>query len=130
MEHLVVADTDVIIDFFSGSEPCAQQIANLIEKEFLALTTITVFELYAGVSGTKRLGQIDSLVSLATIFSFGTEDALAAAGIFNLLKRNGKLIGIQDILIAGVCIARELPLFTRNRDHFSRVPGLKLPKIV
>ena len=128
MEYLIVADTDVIIDFFSGSEPFAQVIADLIRKDRLALTSITVFELYAGVSGPRRLDQIDDLVSLAKVFSFGTEEALAAVGIYNDLKRVGKLIGIPDILIAGVCLARKQPLLTRNREHFSRIPGLKLAK--
>lgn len=49
MERILVADTDVIIDFFSGTEPFAQTIADLIEDDSLALTSITVFELYAGV---------------------------------------------------------------------------------
>jgi len=129
MEHLLIADTDVIIDYFSGSEPFAGMVAGLIQKDSLALTSITVFELYAGVTGAKRLGQIDSLVSLAPVFPFGTEDAMAAVGIYNDLKKEGKLIGIQDILIAGICVARKLPLLTRNTDHFSRIPALKLPKI-
>jgi tRNA(fMet)-specific endonuclease VapC len=128
MEGFVVADTDVIIDFFSGSEPFAKIVAQLIREDRLALTSITVFELYAGVTGPKRLDQIDNLVSLIKVFPFGTEDALAAVGIYNDLKRVGKLICIQDILIAGVCLARRRPLLTRNRGHFSRIPHLKLPK--
>lgn len=75
MERILVADTDVIIDFFSGTEPFAQTIADLIEDDSLALTSITVFELYAGVIGSRRLGQIDNLVSIAKVFYFGTEDA-------------------------------------------------------
>lgn len=126
MERLVVADTDVVIDFFTGSGPYAELIAGLIKKDLLALTSITVFELYAGVSGSKRLEQIDDIVSLAKIFPLGTEEALASVGIYNELKKDGKLIGIQDILIAGVCLACKQPLLTRNRDHFSRVSGLKL----
>jgi tRNA(fMet)-specific endonuclease VapC len=51
-----------------------------------------------------------------------------SAFIYNDLKKAGKLIGIPDILIAGVCMARKQPLLTRNRDHFSRISGLKLPK--
>lgn len=126
MERLVVAATDVIIDFFSGSEPFAQIVDNLIRKDRLALTSISVFELYAGVLGSKRLGQIDDLVSALTVFSLRTADALAAVGIYNDLKRGGHLIGIQDILIAGICIARKRPLLTRNTDHLSRIPALKL----
>jgi predicted nucleic acid-binding protein len=126
MDHLIIADTDVIIDYFSGTEPFASAVADLIRTDSLALTSITVFELYAGVTGAKRLSQIDHLISVALVFPFGTEDAVAAVGIYNDLKKAGKLIGIQDILIAGVCLARERPLMTRNTHHFSRIPALKL----
>ena len=123
MDHLIIADTDVIIDYFPGTEPFASAVADLIRTDSLALTSITVFELYAGVTGAKRLGQIDHLVSLALVFPFGTEDAVAAVGIYNDLKKAGKLIGIQDILISGVCVARKRPLMTRNTHHFSRIPA-------
>jgi tRNA(fMet)-specific endonuclease VapC len=129
MERLVVADTDVIIDFFSGSEPFSQVVAGFIRKDSLILTSITVFELYAGVLGSRRLGQIDDLVSAATVLSLGTEEALAAVGIYNELKKGGQLIGLRDILIAGICIARKRPLLTRNTVHFSRIPALKLASI-
>lgn len=130
MERLVVADTDAIIDYFSSSEPTAIAVSRLLRTDSLALTTITVFELYAGVTGKKRIEQIVSLVSLSKVFSFRVEDALAAVGIYNDLKKAGKLIGIQDILVAGVCLARKKSLLTRNKDHFSRISALKLAEIL
>jgi len=33
---------------------------------------------------------------------------------------------MADSLIAGIALANQLPLFTRNRKHFEKVPGLKL----
>ncbi|MHC1725486.1 MAG: type II toxin-antitoxin system VapC family toxin [Syntrophobacteraceae bacterium] len=126
MEHLVIADTDVIIDYFSARETFSKMAAELILKDSLALTSITVFELYAGVAGARRLAQIDNLVALVPVFPFRTEDALAAVGIYNDLKKRGKLIGIRDILIAGICISRKAPLLTGNKDHFSRIHALKL----
>jgi predicted nucleic acid-binding protein len=36
------------------------------------------------------------------------------------------LIGLADILSAGICLSNELPLLTRNVDHFNRIEGLKL----
>jgi len=40
MESLVIADTDVVIDYFSGSEPIAGLVADLIRNDSLALTSI------------------------------------------------------------------------------------------
>lgn len=126
MEHRVVGDTEVVIDYFSGKEPSAGKVAELIARDVLELTAVTVFELYAGILGRKRLEQIDDIVSLAGILPLDTDSAVAAVGVYNKLKRAGQLIGIQDILIAGICLAAQRPLLTRNTEHFSRIPNLEL----
>ena len=97
---MVIADTDVVIDFFSGEEPVASRMADLIQKDHLALTSITVFELYAGITGRKRLKQIDNMVSILPILPLEKRDAENASKIYNELKQAGNLIGNQDILKA------------------------------
>ena len=126
METIIIADTDVVIDFFSGAEPIASTIADLIQGDYLSLTSMSVFELYAGITGKKRLKQIDNLVSIIPVFPLEKKDAETAAKIYNDLKQAGNLIGNQDILIAGVCITHDLPLMTRNTAHFSRISRLRL----
>ena len=126
MGKTVIADTDVVIDFFSGIEPVASMVSDLIDQDCLALTTISVFELYAGISGKKRLKQIDDLFSIIPVYSLEKKEAKTAAKIYTDLKQAGKLIGNQDILIAGICITYDIPLITRNTKHFSRISHLKL----
>ncbi len=129
MANIMIADTDVIIDYFSGVEPIASTVGKLMETDRLAITSITVFELYAGVIGTKRIGQIDALLAAIRVYSFGIEEALVAVEIYNDLKKKGNLIGIEDILIAGICIAGKRKLLTRNKEHFSRIRNLELYKV-
>ena len=117
---------DVVIDFFSGIEPIASTVAELIQLNRLALTSITLFELYAGITGKRRVGQIDDLVSFIPVLPLEKRDAETAAKIYNELKQKGTLIGNQDILIAGICINHERPLITRNTEHFSRISNLQL----
>ncbi|MEA1990712.1 MAG: type II toxin-antitoxin system VapC family toxin [Thermodesulfobacteriota bacterium] len=126
METIVIADTDVVIDFFSGIEPVASTVADLIYKGGMALTSVTVFELYAGITGKKRLKQIVDLVSIMPVFPLEKRDAETAAQLYTDLRKSGNLIGNQDILIAGICINNNIPLFTRNIEHFSRISLLKL----
>jgi predicted nucleic acid-binding protein len=126
LETIVIADTDVVIDFFSGIEPAASTVANLILKDGLALTSVTVFELYAGITGKKRLSQIDDVVSIMPVYPLEKKDAETAARVYGDLKKAGNLIGNQDILIAGICITQDIPLLTRNIAHFSRIARLKL----
>lgn len=126
MEKIVIADTDVIIDFFSGTEPSASAIEQLILQDSLALTSITVFELYAGITGKKRKKQIDDLILILPVFPFEEKHAETAAEIYNELKKTGNLIGNQDILIAGICVAHDIPIITRNTNHFSRISQLRI----
>ncbi len=126
MEKIVIADTDVIIDFFSGTEPSASAIEQLILQDSLALTSITVFELYAGITGKKRKKQIDDLTLILPVFPFEEKHAETAAEIYNELKKTGNLIGNQDILIAGICVAHDIPIITRNTNHFSRISQLRI----
>jgi len=126
LEELIVADTDIIIDFFTNAPPFAQAVSKLIKENKLAITSVSVFELYAGITGKKRLKQIEDFVKNIYVYPLNLIEAAIAGKIFTELKANGSLIGNQDILIAGICIANSLPLLTRNVTHFEIIKDLKL----
>ena len=42
------------------------------------------------------------------------------------LRDNGNLIGANDLWIAATGLAYEMPVVTRNVEHFKRVPGLEV----
>lgn len=123
---LIVVDTDVLIDFFGNVPPAAKVLAELISRREGALTSISVFELYAGIEGKKRLRQIDALIQYLPVLPLDVIGGAVAGKIYTQLKLKGELIGTHDILIAGICAANELPLYTRNVDHFSKINNLKL----
>ena len=87
---------------------------------------MTVYELYAGIIGKKRLNQMDILITSVPVLSLGVTEAAIAGRIYTELKTKGKLVGHQDIIIAGICIANGLPLFTKNTTHFRIIPQLDL----
>ena len=45
---------------------------------------------------------------------------------FRHLRDNGNLIGSNDLWIAATGLAYEMPVVTRNVEHFRRVPGLEV----
>ncbi len=124
--RLIVVDTDVIIDFFRDISSAADVFSKLVSLEKAAITVISVFELYAGVEGSKRLRQIETLVQQITILPLNTIEAAMAGRIYTQLKTRGKLIGTHDILIAAICIANNLPLYTKNVVHFSEIKDIRL----
>jgi len=123
---LVIADTDVVIDFFTDTPPFSQVLTGLLEEGRLAITAITVFELYAGVTGAKRLKQLETFCESVPVLELDVLAAAHAAKIYTDLKSKGKSVGNQDILIAGICLANCLPLLTRKTAHFASVKGLDI----
>jgi tRNA(fMet)-specific endonuclease VapC len=124
--RLIILDTDVVIDFFIGISPEAEGVLKLISQEEAALTAISVFELYAGVEGKRRLDQIETFIRDLTILPLDVIEAALAGKIFTQLKSKGQLIGNHDILIAAVCLANGLPLYTKNVIHFSKIKDIQI----
>ncbi len=123
---MIVLDTDVVIDFFTGISPGAEGILKLISQEEAALTSISVFELYAGIEGKRRLGQIETFIRDLAILPLDVIEAALAGKIYTQLKSKGQLIGTHDILIAAVCLANGLPLYTKNVTHFSKIEDIQI----
>lgn len=121
MARLVVADTDVLIDFFTDTPPQAQVVTELLKEGRLAVAAISVLELYAGVRGAKRLKQLESFFAHVSVLPLDLLAAAYAGRVYTDLKSQGVSVGNQDILIAGVCLANGAPLLTRNTSHFASV---------
>jgi tRNA(fMet)-specific endonuclease VapC len=49
-----------------------------------------------------------------------------AARVYRDLKQKGKLIEIRDIFIAGIALAHNLQIATKNLKDFKRIKGLSL----
>ncbi len=124
--RLIILDTDVVIDFFTGIFPEAEGVLKLISQEEAALTAISVFELYAGVEGKRRLDQIETFIRDLTILPLDVIEAALAGKIFTQLKSKGQLIGNHDILIAAVCLTNGLPLYTKNVINFSKIKDIQI----
>jgi tRNA(fMet)-specific endonuclease VapC len=123
---MILADTDVLIDYLRGEGREAERIALELEHG-LATTVVTAFELWAGAIGsTKRERAVDALLGALTILPLDAEDARCAASLRRDLERAGKSIGMADSLIAGICVRHRAMLITRNRAHFERIPNLTL----
>ncbi len=126
---MILADTDVLIDFLVGVQPVKNQIAQYIKAERLETTAITCFELLSGADQTKRGHAVRQLLDALNVLPLDREAARHAAEVRRKLDQAGQTIGMGDSLIAGIALAHSLPLFTRNRAHFERVEKLELVKV-
>lgn len=122
----VIVDTDVAIDALQGRDPASDRIRIGLEAGNLATTSVNVFELLSGAATDQTRTQVERLLSGMTILPFDRGAGEKAAEIRQKLDSAGTPIGMADYLIAGICLVHSSVLLTRNRAHFTRVPGLRL----
>jgi predicted nucleic acid-binding protein len=107
-------DTSVIIDFFAGDEKIVSLIKELSEKEEIKTTTITEYELLKHKVELKR--QVaEKFLSAIKVCPFDRASARKAALLFEKLSKTGKMINENDLLIAGISLANDEPLLTRDQ---------------
>ena len=123
---MIIAHTDVLIDFLRGRGDAAKRVAIELETRSFGTTVITAFELRSGARTSNQRKGIDTLLEAMTLLSFGPEEARVAADLRQQLESQGQAIGMADYMIAAVCITNDGILLTRNRKHFKRVEGLRL----
>jgi tRNA(fMet)-specific endonuclease VapC len=110
-----------------GKKAFVEKLSRLSPDE-VAVSIITVFELYAGVAKSQRSAEERSKVELflkpLTLLVLGREEALVAAELRAVLEKKGLRIGSYDLLIAAHALSDGLGLATGNLSEFKRVPGL------
>jgi len=123
---MIVADTDVLIDFLAGRDPGAERIRAELDRGLLRTTAVTRFELLSGARNTSQEAAIRHLLAAIPTLSLDQQAADRAAQIERSLQRTGEAIGMADSLIAGIVLSQGATLLTRNRRPFARVSGLRL----
>ena len=130
---MIVLDTNVVIAILNKRLASIRSEVDrrAARKERLALSSISVFELYFGVEKSrKRKINLESLRELLDgpliTIAFDDEDAAIAGDIRATLEVAGSPIGPYDLLIAAQAVRHDATLVTANVREFSRVPGLKV----
>jgi predicted nucleic acid-binding protein len=126
---MIIADTDVLIDFLKGDGKAADRI-ELELKQGLCTTVVTAFELWNGAIGSlRRERAIDILLGALKIIPLDQNAAQIASKVRYDLQKKGITIGMADSLIAGICISERAVFLTRNTKHFNKINDLFLGSI-
>ena len=123
---MILADTDVLIDYLAGVQPAVDRIATYAAADQVQTSAINCFELMSGATKDRRGERIRQFLALLPVLPFDRTAAERAAEIRRDLEATGRPIGMGDSLIAGIALANNLALLTRNRTHFERVKDLRL----
>lgn len=126
-------DTTFIIDLINGRVDMAYLEENFTNEEIF-ISSPTIIELIRGLNLKSNLKNVrpgekeetKRIISLFSVLELGKEEAMLAGEIDAKLSNEGKMIDIEDILIAAICIENNETLITRNEKHFKRIKDLKI----
>lgn len=123
---VIVADSDVLIDFLDGREPAAAAVQRAREANVLVTTSVSRFEILSGARTDAERARFLRLLDEIKNLPLDAPAADQAATVYRALEKSGKRIEPGDCLIAGIVLHHGGILLTRNRKHFERVEGLTL----
>jgi len=127
---MVVLDTSIIIDHLrqKNGETYLMELAEKSPKENLAISVITVQELYEGKSSAdqKKEEYLLATISPLKILPYNYEVAKLAGKIARDLEDP---IELADAAIAATTITKGSSLFTLNKKDFKDIPDLDLFKL-
>ena len=124
----LLLDTSVCVPLINRTEP--RLAKRLLEEDpsSVLLCSVVKAELYFGARNSMKVAEnIDRVERFCDAFdSLPFDDAAAAryGSVRAQLKREGRPIGANDLLVASIALASHVKLITRNVEEFQRVPGL------
>jgi len=129
---MYLLDTNTCI-FIMNKKPAAvlKKLEHMITQHHkIYLSSISVAELQYGVYNSQsiernRIALVEFLAPFE-ILDFNDMDAEVFGKIRSDLKKQGKIIGPYDMLIAAQALSRELILVTNNIDEFRRIQSLNI----
>ena len=122
----VLLDTDTLSELSRGNATVSA-LAQAYLRAFgrLTISSVTVFErlrgyrqaIRAGKPFHKQLHAFEALVQNSVVLPFDENAAAVSAGIWGACSRAQRQ-KLGNILIAGIAVARQIPLATRNQRDF------------
>jgi predicted nucleic acid-binding protein len=64
---LILADTDVLIDYLAGVEPTTGQVRAYLDADQLQMSAVTCFELLSGAKAGKRGAAVRTLIAAVPV---------------------------------------------------------------
>ena len=126
----LLLDSDVVIRFLNGAAPEVRDRLLALDDGEAALCSVVKAELLYGARASARVDDnlrwLDELFGVYGSLPFDDEAAAHYGVIRAQLRRAGTPIGANDMMIAGIALARDVAVVTGNGREFRRVPGLRV----
>ena len=122
----MVVDTSIFIEFLRLKNKKTARLYEAMGSNTLYVSTVTFFELYTGATTAEKTQEIDILLENVIELPFSKGIALLAAENWLELRKKNQQIEIRDLFIGCTALSYNLSVFTLNKKHFTRIPGLEV----
>jgi len=123
-------DTNICIALVKRRPPQIQRKLSKIPVGQVGISSVVLAELWYGVFLSKRQEQnkraLKAFLDFVLVLDWPEEAAMVYGKIRADLKRQGKIIGAKDLLIAAHALAGDSVLVTDNLKEFNKIEGLRL----
>lgn len=124
-------DTCAVSEILKGKNVRVAQnaLSYLSQYGQFTFSLMTRYEVLRGLkdkNAPTQLARFERFCLRHQILAITEEIIVLAADLWVGLKRTGRLIGDNDIIIAATALHHGLILVTRNVAHFGRIAGLTL----
>jgi tRNA(fMet)-specific endonuclease VapC len=115
---IYLLDTSVIIDALNQKRGRWQLLGSLVEAgDTLACSVVTLTEIYAGVR-PNELALTEQFLDAMEQYQLDSRLARDAGLLKNEWAKQGRTLGVVDLIIAATALAHNLALMTDNRKDF------------
>ena len=127
---MTLVDTSVWVEFFrrKGDPGVKQRVVDLMSGDLAAYTCPVLFELLAGVRQKAESDLIHGAFALCERLVFEPQLWERAALVEQSLRQKGTPVPPDDVFVAVVAMAQDVPLMCRDA-HFDSIQRNALPKL-
>ena len=121
---MILCDTNILIEFYKGRAG-VMEIFNAVDISNLAVSVVTVGELFYGARDKRELRNLREHISLLNQIP---NDEYISNVYLSLLEKYSlsHRLSIPDALIAATALYHSIPLYTLNVKDFRYISGLSI----
>ncbi|MBI5846768.1 MAG: type II toxin-antitoxin system VapC family toxin [Nitrospirae bacterium] len=125
----IILDTNIVSYLMKGG-PLAEAYKPHVQGKLLAISFITVGELYFGAEkdrwGEQKRKRLETTLRNFVVIPYDHDIARCYGRVVAERRRNGQPISLNDAWIAACAVRHAVPLVTHNAKDFVRISSLQL----
>lgn len=123
----MILDSSFLIDLLADDDASVAKLREIDDRR-LTVPTLVYTEVGIGIDpDTPEAQHFETVMEQLALVPYDAEAARRAVDVQRQLLARGDPVGAVDVMIAGIAIARDEPIVTRNVSEFSRTPARVSP---